>query len=396
MKRVYITTIVTALLVLGIIGAAYYGRGGEAGHQVLKVGFIYDTDESTPYTYNFSLAKRAVEKEFSDQVEVYVKSNVPENATLDPAQELVREGCHIIFTNNYSDQFVEAARLNPGVQFCQTSYNAGVHENCPNNYHTFNATIYQGRYITGLAAGLQMRSMIDQGILKADEALVGYVGAFPSVEVISGCTAFLMGVRAAAPEAEMRVRYTGSWSSYSKDKAAAKALIEEGCVVIAQHVDTIGPVMACEETSGSRRVFHVGYNQSMIDIAPSNSLISTRVNWVPYVVGAVEAVLEGKPIERSVKGNVHGNDVSAGLDQGWVEVLELNQQLAAYGTQERLNKAIEGLKKGTIEVFKGSYTGVRTGRSVETIDLSQGYRENESTSWPTFDYVLDDVITVED
>ena len=101
---------------------------------------------------------------------------------------------------------------------------------------------------------------------------------------------------AAAPEAEMRVRYTGSWSSYSKDKAAAKALIEEGCVVIAQHVDTIGPVMACEETSGSRRVFHVGYNQSMIDIAPSNSLISTRVNWVPYVVGAVEAVLEGKPI----------------------------------------------------------------------------------------------------
>jgi len=396
MKRVIITTIVAALLVLAIIGAAYYGRGGEAGHQTLKVGFIYDTDESTPYTYNFSLAKRAVEKQMSDQVEVYVRSNVSERETLEPVQELVRAGCHIIFTNNYSDQFLEAARMHPDVQFCQTSYNAGVHEDCPDNYHTFNATIYQGRYVTGLAAGLKLRDMIDQGLIAKDAALVGYVGAFPSVEVVSGYTAFLMGVRAAAPEAVMHVRYTGSWSSYSKEKAAAKALIDEGCVVIAQHVDTIGPAMACEEYVGTKRVYHVGYNQSMMDIAPSTSLISTRVNWAPYVVGAVEAVLEGKAIERCVKGSVRGNDITAGLDQGWVEVMELNNQLAAYGTQEKLNKAIEGLKKGTIEVFKGNYTGVNAADPGDTVDLSLGYRENESTSWPTFGYVLDDVIVIDE
>lgn len=396
MKRVIITTIVAALLVLAIVGAAFYGRGGEAGHQALKVGFIYDTDESTPYTYNFSLAKRAVEKQMSDQVEVYVRSNVSERETLEPVQELVRAGCHIIFTNNYSDQFLEAARMHPDVQFCQTSYNAGVHEDCPDNYHTFNATIYQGRYVTGLAAGLKLRDMIDQGLIAKDAALVGYVGAFPSVEVVSGYTAFLMGVRAAAPEAVMHVRYTGSWSSYSKEKAAAKALIDEGCVVIAQHVDTIGPAMACEEYVGTKRVYHVGYNQSMMDIAPSTSLISTRVNWAPYVVGAVEAVLEGKAIERCVKGSVRGNDITAGLDQGWVEVMELNNQLAAYGTQEKLNKAIEGLKKGTIEVFKGNYTGVNAADPGDTVDLSLGYRENESTSWPTFGYVLDDVIVIDE
>ena len=396
MKRVIITTIVAALLVLAIVGAAFYGRDGEAGHQALKVGFIYDTDESTPYTYNFSLAKRAVEKQMSDQVEVYVRSNVSERETLEPVQELVRAGCHIIFTNNYSDQFLEAARMHPDVQFCQTSYNAGVHEDCPDNYHTFNATIYQGRYVTGLAAGLKLRDMIDQGLIAKDAALVGYVGAFPSVEVVSGYTAFLMGVRAAAPEAVMHVRYTGSWSSYSKEKAAAKALIDEGCVVIAQHVDTIGPAMACEEYVGTKRVYHVGYNQSMMDIAPSTSLISTRVNWAPYVVGAVEAVLEGKAIERCVKGSVRGNDITAGLDQGWVEVMELNNQLAAYGTQEKLNKAIEGLKKGTIEVFKGNYTGVNAADPGDTVDLSLGYRENESTSWPTFGYVLDDVIVIDE
>ena len=396
MKRVYITTIVAALLVLAIIAAAYYGRGGEAGRQALKVGFIYDTDESTPYTYNFSLAERAVEKSFPGQVEVYVSRNVPEGETLEPVHELVRAGCHIIFTNNYSGQFLEAARLYPDVQFCQTSYNAGVHEGCPDNYHTFNATIYQGRYITGLAAGLKLRDMIDNGLLAPDEVLVGYVGAFPSVEIVSGYTAFLMGVRSVAPEAVMRVRYTGSWSSYSKDKAAAKALIDEGCVVIAQHVDTIGPAMACEEAAGTKRVYHVAYNQSMMDISPSASLIGCRANWVPYVMGAVEAMLDGKPIERSVKGSIHGNDISAGLDQGWVEVTELNQQLAAYGTQEKLNKAIEGMKKGNIEVFKGDYTGVNLNDESDTIDLSLGYKENETTSWPTFGYLLRDVITVEE
>lgn len=396
MKRVYITTIAVALVLVGIFAAAYYGRGGEAAQRALKVGFIYDTDESTPYTYNFSLAEWALEKAFPENVKIYVRSNVSESETLEPAQELAREGCDIIFTNNYSEQFLEAARLFPRVQFCQSSFNAGQHEDLPDNYHTFNGAIYQGRYVTGLAAGLKLRAMIDDGLIAANEALVGYVGAFPSVEVISGYTAFLLGVRSAAPEAVMRVRYTGAWSSYSREKAAARALIDEGCVIIAQHVDTIGPAMACEEASATHRVYHVGYNRNMIDIAPSTSLISTRVNWAPYVVDAVEAVLEGKDIERNAKGTVHGNDVTGGLDQGWVEVLELNRQLAVYGTEEKLNKAIEDLRKGRIEVFKGNYTGVNPDDASDTVDLSQGYRENENGSWPTFNYVLNDIVTVED
>ncbi len=396
MKRVNITSFVAALLVLAVVAGIYFGHGGQVGRQALKVGFIYDTDESTPYTYNFSLAEKAVEKSFPGRVEVYVSSNVPESEMLEPVHELVRADCHIIFTNSYSDQFLEAARLYPDVQFCQTSYNAGIHEDCPDNYHTFNATIYQGRYVAGLAAGLKLRDMIDDGLLAKGAALVGYVGAFPSVEVVSGYTAFLMGVRSVAPEAVMRVRYTGTWSSYSKEKAATRALIDEGCVVISQHVDTIGPAMACEEAAGTKRVYHVAYNQSMMDIAPSTSLIGCRVNWTPYVVGAVEAMLDGRSIERCVKGSIHGNDISAGLDQGWVEVTELNQQLAAYGTQEKLNKAIEGLKKGTIEVFKGDYTGVSLTDESDTVDLSLGYKENETTSWPTFGYLLRDVITVED
>ena len=396
MKRVYITTIIAALLVLAVFSWACSFWDVTPGIETIKVGFIYDNDESTPYTHNFILAQRALEKELGEKVRIYTRSNVPDVGALDASQELVELGCRIIFTNNYSDEIVEAAKAFPQVQFCQSGYNAGSHENNPDNYHTFNGTIYQGRYVTGVAAGMKLKDMIDSGVLTADEALVGYVSAFPSVEIVSGYTAFLLGVRSVVPQAVMRVRYTGVWSSYSREKATARALIEEGCVLIAQHTDTIGPAVACEEAAATHRVFHVGYNQNMIDVAPNTSLISTRVNWVPYVVAATHAVLEGREIEKSMPGSVHGNDVCAGLDQGWVDVMELNRQIAAYGTEERVNRTIEALKKGTIEVFKGDYFGVSLSDPKDVIDLSYGYKENETTSWPTFDYLLKDIITVEE
>ena len=194
----------------------------------------------------------------------------------------------------------------------------------------------------------------------------------------------------------MRVRYTSAWNSYNKEKACARKLIEEGCVVISHHTDTIGPAVACEEAGAGRRVFHVGYHQSMIDVAPTTSLISTRVDWSVYVTEAVEAVLEGREIEKHVQGRVHGNDICAGFDQGWVAMTELNRQIAAYGTEERMNKTIEALRKGAIDVFKGDYTGVDRDDPGDTIDLNQGYKENEKVYWPTFHYVLRDVVTEEE
>ncbi len=396
MKRVYITTIVTALLVVAAFSMVYSVWDGVARVDALKVGFIYENDESTPYTYNFMLAQEALEARLPDRVKIYAHTNVPEDESADPLHALVQDGCSIIFTNNYSPQVVEAARQNPNVQFCQTSFSTANHDDYPPNYHTFNGAVYQARYVSGIAAGLKLRDMIDNHVIDADGALVGYIGAYPSVEVVSGFTAFLLGVRSVAPEATMRVRYTNAWSSYTREKACARTLIDEGCVVIAQHTDTIGPAMACEEAKGSRPLIHVGYNQSMVDIAPSTSLISTRVNWVPYVVGAAEALLEGREIEKSIPGAVFGNDICAGFDHDWVELTELNRQLAPYGTAEKLDKAIDALRKGTLEVFKGDYIGVDPDNPADTVDLSQGYRENANSSWPTFHYLLKEVVEVED
>lgn len=394
MKRINITTVVAALLVLAVFGAIHTVWDRPIGRDVLKVGFIYKNDESTPYTSNFMLAEDALVKALPGRVQVVSRKNVPEDDTIEPTRELVREGCQIIFTNNNSTQMIDAAREYPDVQFCQGAYSVDDHSGDPDNYHSFAGAIYEGRYVTGVAAGLKMKEMIANHVITADQALVGYVGAYPIADVISGYTAFLMGVRSVVPQATMRVFYTNAWNSYNKERLAANRLIDDGCVVISHHTDTIGTAIACEDASASRPVIHVGYNQSMSDVAPSTSLISTRINWTPYVIGAVEAVLEGREIEKAVPGDVFGHDMCAGFDRGWVIVTDLNRQIAAYGTQAELDKTIEAFRKGEIDVFKGDYRGVDPEDPADTVDLKQGYKENEKTSWPTFHYVLDDVITV--
>ena len=216
-------------------------------------------------------------------------------------------------------------------------------------------------------------------------------------QVISGYTAFLLGVRSVVPQAVMRVSYTDTWSSYAHEKKAAQQLIKDGCVVISQHTDTIGPAIACEEASEKREVYFVGYNQSMSEVAPTASIVTSRICWEPYVLSAVDAVMSNKVIEDALTGHgkVHGNDVSAGFENGWVEMDDLNLQAVAPGTQEAMNKAIDLFVRGNnIFVFKGDYTGVNPDDPSDTIDLKLGYIENEYTSYPSFYYILKDIITI--
>lgn len=396
MKRVILTTLITAIVVLAAFGVINSVWTPVQELNMVKVGFVYKNDESTPYSYNFLLAQDALERAYPGRVIVYTRSNVTEADTLEPVRELVREGCEIIFTNNNSTQMIDAAREYPNVQFCQGAYTTDDHSDDPDNYHSFAGAIYEARYASGVVAGLKLRDMIDRHVIDADEALVGFVGAYPYADIISAYTAFILGVRSVAPEATMRVRYVNAWNSYSGEKACARALIDEGCIIIAQHTDTFGPAVACEEAAVEHKVYHVGYHQSAYDVAPGTSLVSARTDWAPYVIGAVGAVMEGKEIEKVVHGNVFGNDMCAGFDEGWVALTELNRQIVPYGTEEKLNRVIDGLIKGTITVFKGDYTGVDPNDPTDTIDLNLGYQENASTSWPTFHYVLDDIITIDE
>ena len=396
MKKIFLPTVIICVLVLAALSFITGFWDNAPKINVTRVGFVYSEDESTPYTANFVKAQRALEDEYRDRVQVMVKSNVLNRESEQPMRELIRGGARILFINMDTDIPITLAREFPDVQFCQVSLPSISMEGTPENYHTFNGEIYQARYISGIAAGMKLRQLLDSGALLPQDALVGYIGANASTEVISGYTAFLLGVRSVAPEATMRVRYTGSWSNYAAEKEQTRELIDEGCVIIAQHVNTTAPAVACEEAvSAGKTVYHVGYHQSMMDIAPSCALVSIRTNWAPYVIQAVRAVMSGTAIENTVEAHEHGRDLSAGFESGWVELMELNKFIAAEGTQEKIDNAIEGLKKGKIRVFSGNYTGVNPLNASDTIDLNEGFTENQYSSNPSFGYILKDCITVE-
>ena len=394
-KRIILTAVICAVVLAAVSLLSGFWNDPQ-NVKVLKVGFVYSEDESTPYTANFVKAQHALEEEYGGKVEILVKSNVLSRESEQPIRDLIRDGVKVIFINMDTDIPVTLAREFPQVQFCQASMPTISIEGTPENYHTFNGEIYQARYVSGIAAGMKLRQLMDSGALLPQDALVGYVGANSTTEVVSGYTAFLLGVRSVAPEATMRVRYTGSWGNFAAEKEQARELIKEGCVVIAQHVNTTGPAVACEEAAAAgQTVYHIGYHQSMMDVAPACALVSIRTNWAPYVIQAVKAVTEGQVIENVVEAHAHGRDLSAGFEYGWVEMLELNRFLAAEGTQAKIDNAIEGLKKGRVKVFSGNYTGVNPLNPADTIDLANGYTECQYSSNPSFGYILDDFISVE-
>lgn len=364
-------------------------QSAKANGKVTKVGFIYIGDDSQAYTANFIAAQTAIEKQYGSSVKTMAKYNVAEDAVEDPLVELCEAGCSIIFTTSfgYGETTKEVAARYPNVQFCQATCSNASKDT--GNYHTYMGTIYQGRYVAGIVAGMKLKELIDQGKIAKTKAKIGYVAAYPYAEVISGYTAFFLGVRSVVPTATMEVNYTNSWGDYDTEKSMATAMIEDGCVIISQHSDTEGPAEACQDAHKKGSVvFHVGYNQSMVDIAPDTSLISSRMDYAPYEISAVKAVMDNKTIAR---------DTWAGFDKGWVAMTKLNTKIAAKGTQKAMDTAIKAFKDGSktaTDVFKGDYTGTNPSNKNDVIDLHKGFAENSTQSAPAFSYVLDKVITV--
>lgn len=390
-KIILIAAAAAAVIAAGVLAFVFFGPHRK---EAITVGFIYDNAETTPYSYSFYLAQEAVESQYQGKVKVMMFSNIMEDEVEGPLKVLIENDCDIVFTNGYGD-FRTLAATHPGIEFCQVSNSPYPEEEALPNYHTFKGEIYQGRYASGVVAGLKLKQLIDNGEISPAEALVGFVAAFPEPEVISGYSAFILGVRSIVPEATMKVRYIYTWDSYTKEKQCADRLLNEGCIIISQHSDTVGPAVACEEYL-RHPAFHVGYNIDMTDVAPNTSLVSTRINWTPYILQATEAVLSGKEIEESVDGRVHPvNDMSAGFDKDWVRLTPLNTAILPEGAQERIDKLMDDFGKGHVRVFQGDYICYDTEDEDRWIDLHEGFTENEASSIPEFHYIIQDIVKVE-
>ena len=224
----------------------------------LKIGFIFLHDENSTYDLNFITAAKAACEKLGIAYET--KTNIPEGQECyDAAAELADAGCDIIFADSFGHEsyMIQAALEFPEVEFCHATGTKAHTENLP-NYHNAFATIYEGRYLAGVAAGMKLNEMIEAGTITADQAKIGYVGAYPYAEVKSGYTSFFLGARSVCPSATMEVTFTYSWYDEAMEKEGAQMLIQKGCVLISQHADSMGAPTACEVAG----VPNVSYNGS--------------------------------------------------------------------------------------------------------------------------------------
>lgn len=378
-----------------VAGALTISKSQRKSSEKVKAGFVFDGDASTPYTANFIRAVSSLRNEYKDDIELVEKYNVPDDEADETIEQLAGQGCEIIFTNSYGygESAKKAAKEHPDIQFCAATCD-NANDDKLDNYHTFMGEIYQARYASGAVAGVKLKELIEQDKISEEQAVVGFVAAYPVAEVVSGYTAFLMGVRSQCESAVMKVKYINTWNNYALEKNAADQLISEGCVIISHHSNSIGSAIACENSNADHPVFHVGYNQDMSTVAPRTTLTGCRIDWSRYMLDAVEAVIENKKIENNVKGTVNGNDASGGFKEGWVKLFDVNNASAAKDSAKLAEEIRSDFEKGRVHVFKGDYTGKDINDSSDTCDLSSEYIENEKSSAPTFHYVLDKVITI--
>ncbi len=325
-------------------GTAAETTGTKVDKSKLKVGFIFLHDENSTYDLNFINAAKTAAKDLglSDD-QIVLKTNVPEGQECyDTAADLADEGCNIVFADSFGheDYMIQAAKEFPNVQFCHAT-GTKAHTEGLDNYHNAFASIYEGRYLAGVAAGEKLNSMIKEGKIKEDEAKIGYVGAFTYAEVISGYTSFFLGARSICPSATMEVTFTGSWYDETAEKEAANKLISDKCVLISQHADSMGAPTACE-TAG---VPDVSYNGSTVDACPNTYIISSRIDWAPYYEYAIGAVIDGQKIDADWVGDLKTKSV---------QLTDLNDKAAAEGTQDKIDEAMKGLEDGSIHVFDTS------------------------------------------
>ena len=352
----------------------------------IKVGLILLHDENIGYDEIHLNGFMEMVKALGLTEEQYsIKYNVPETEVCyDKAIELVDEGCDIIFADSFGHEsyMLQAAAEHPEVQFCHaTGYQAkgsGL-----TNMHNYFTAIYEARYVSGVVAGLKLNEMIDNGKITAEQAIMGYVGAYPYAEVISGYTAFYLGARSVCPSVTMKVTYTNSWADMALEKEAADALIAQGCVLISQHADTTGAPTACQAAG----VPCVVYNVSMISVAPDSALTSAAVVWGPYYTYAAKCLIDGEEI---------ATDWCKGYVDGAVEIKELNEKVVAAGTEETVNAVIEKLKNGELHVFDTS-TFTVDGKTLEdeTYVWDGYYHESELASAPSFTYIVDGITVPE-
>lgn len=397
MKKILVAilTVCMAVMCFAGCGGGEDKKGGKAEDKI-KVGFIFLHDEKSTYDLNFmNAAKKAQENLKLSDDQVIFKYPVEEGqACYEAAADLVDQGCDLIFADSFGHEqwLIKAANDFKNVQFCHAT-GTKAHTEKLANFHNAFATIYEGRYLAGIVAGLKLNEMIKEGKITAEQAVMGYVGAFPYAEVKSGYTAFYLGAKSVCPSVTMKVDFTQAWYSVDDERDVANSLMDQGCVLISQHADSLGAPSACE----ARKVPNVSYNGSTIDTCPETFMVSSRIDWTPYFEYIINCVVKGEEIKTDWTGT---------LATGSVVLTDVNEKVVAEGTKAAVEEAKTKLEKGEIHVFDTDTFTVKGEKLTtyladvddfgdykpETEAVKDGYfHESEYRSAPYFDVDIDGI-----
>ena len=393
MKKIF--ALVLAVLMIASVAATFSSCSKDDG--VFRLGVILLHDEKSTYDLNFIEAvEKAADALGLAEDQVIYRKNIPEtDACANAARELIDEGCDVIFADSFGHEsfMIEVAKEYPNVQFCHATGTKAHTEKLP-NYHNAFASIYEGRYLAGVAAGLKLQDMMAKD--STVKPVIGYVGAFTYAEVISGYTSFYLGVKSIVPTVEMKVQFTGSWYDENEEKSAALNLIKKGCVLISQHADSMGAPTACEDNN----IPNVSYNGTTLPACDDTFIISSKIDWTPYVKLICEKTMDGK-------GNEIPTDYTGTISTGSVAITELGSKAPAAGTAEKLAAVKADLVAGKIHVFdtknftvggktlteyKVDVDDVAPQYTPDTNVISDGYfHESEYRSAPYFDIQIDGI-----
>lgn len=352
-----------------------------------KIGMICLHDENSTYDKNFISAMQEVQREFNlSDDQVIIETGVPEDETCyTKAVKLANDGCNVIFADSFGHEnyMIRAAKQYPNVLFAHATGTQAAGENLPNFVNAF-ASIYEGRFLAGVAAGLKLNEMIENGDITAQQAKMGYVGAFTYAEVISGYTSFYLGAKSVCPSVTMDVTFTGSWYDVTRENNAATSLINKGCVLISQHADSMGAPNACEE----KGVPNVSYNGSTVEACPNTFIISSRINWAPYYRYLIAKTVKGEKVDKDWVGT---------LKNGAVELTDLGGKAMAKGTVDKIVEVRNQLLNGTLHVFEtDKFTVNETHLTTKVVNgnevVANGYfAESSFRSAPYFDIEIDGI-----
>lgn len=381
MKKVLAVLLAMAMIfALAACGGTTEPAAPSDDAEAYKVGMVCIGDDNAAYDRNFYMAADAAKEALAAKginIEWTYTYNHPEG---DPVavdcEELADAGCIAVFLNSYGQEpaMLTVAADYPDTVFVGMTNEGSKSDDLDNTVNTF-PSIYEGRYLAGVAAGCKLQEMIDNGEITEAEAVIGYVGAYTYAEVLSGYTAFFLGAKSICPAATMLVEFIGSWGDPTLEAATAQDLIDRGAVIVSQHSDSTTPAT----TAQSNGVYHVGYNIGMSDVAPEASIISSRIDWTNYMVYVIETIVGGGKVDADYMGH--------GLADGDVKLTELNTAIAAEGTQEAIDAAAAKIKSGELNVFDTSTFTVNGAELTSSlVDMDCDFAPDEG-----FDAVFDGV-----